>query len=116
MAMKKVGVVVLAALTVLGGAVVNSTSVDARPFHRGGGWGHHGGFGHHGGWGHRGGWHGGGWIGPAIVGGLALGALAASPHYYGGGPYYGYGRGCVLERRVRHTPYGPVVRRVRVCY
>jgi hypothetical protein len=52
---------------------------------------------------------------------LALGALAASPYYYGGGPYYGYGYGyggCYIRHRVvGYTPYGhPVVRPVRVCY
>jgi hypothetical protein len=93
--------------------------------HGGGHW--HGGGGHwHGGRHWHGGWHGGGdcwgcWAGAGFVGGLALSALA-SPYYYGYGPAYyggygGYGYdGCHLERRIRHTAYGTVVRRVRVCY
>jgi hypothetical protein len=78
------------------------------------------------GWGHGGAWHhGGGGFGPSFVGGLALGSFAAAgPHYYGAVPYYGtYAYeddldlgGCELRRRVRYTPYGPVVRHVRVCY
>ena len=103
--LKKIGIVALTALTVVGGAIASSTSADAR---------------YRGGWG----WRGGGWAGPAIVGGLALGALAASsyPGYgYYGGPHYGaynggYYGGCEIRRRVHYGPYGPVVRRVRVCY
>jgi hypothetical protein len=112
----------MAAAVTLGG----TSGADARMrfggahFHGGGGhW--HGGGGH---W-HGGGWRGGGdcwgcWAGAGFVGGLALGALA-SPYYYGYGPAYyggygGYYGGCHLERRIRHTAYGTVVRRVRVCY
>jgi hypothetical protein len=55
---------------------------------RGGGW--------HGGWGHRG-W---GW-GPAVAGGLAFGALATAPYYYG----YGCG-----DRVVGYDAYGqPII-------
>jgi hypothetical protein len=73
-------------------------------------------------------WHGGwGWGAGAFAGGLALGALAARPYYYGGyygGPAYGYygggyyGGGCYWRRRVvGYTPYGhPIVRPVQVCY
>ena len=111
-----------------------TSGADAARMRFGGGGGHwHGGGGHwHGGGGH---WHGGGgcwgcWAGAGLVGGLALGALA-SPYYYGYGPAYyggyggyggygygayGYGDGCHLERRIRHTAYGTVVRNVRVCY
>jgi hypothetical protein len=103
-ALKKFGVAAVAAVSLAGATLVTSTSAEARYFHRG--WG-------------------GGWAGPAIVGGLALGALAASRPYYGygyGPGYYGaygdgyYGGDCVLRRRVHYTPYGPVVRHVRVCY
>jgi hypothetical protein len=36
---------------------------------------------------HSNGW----WIPGAIIGGLAIGAIASRPYYYGPGPYYGYG-------------------------
>jgi len=52
-----------------------------------GGWGHGGGWGHSGGWGH-------------------------GPHF---GFYYGGYDGCFRERWIP-TPYGPVLRRVNVCY
>lgn len=76
--------------------------------------------------GHRGGGFG---IGAGVATGLALGAAAGG--YYGGYGYRGYGYpgygygayaydsgygGCEIQRRVRYTPYGPVVRHVRVCY
>ena len=65
-------------------------------------------------------WRGGGWgFGPAFVGGLALGAIAAGPAYgyYGYPGYYAYGAGgCYVRRQWIDTPYGPRVRRVRVCY
>ena len=97
--LKKVGVAVLAALSIAGATLATTTSAEARYFghgwHRGGGWG---------------------WGGPAFVGGLALGALATRPYYASAYPVYGAYGDCVVERRVRHTPYGPVVRRVRVCY
>jgi hypothetical protein len=86
-------------------------------FHGGGGHHWHGGHGWHGG-----GWRGGGdcwgcWAGAGLVGGLALSALA-SPYYYGYGPAYygGYYGNCHIERRIRNTAYGRVVRNVRVCY
>lgn len=37
------------------------------------------------------------------------------PRAYYGGPFYAYGGPCFVERRVRFTPWGRVVRRVRVC-
>jgi len=78
---------------VVGTVGMVATTADARPWHR-----HH--HHHH----HRGG----GWVGPAIIGGLALGALATAPRYYGA-----YG---ACERQVvGYTPSGrPVVR--TVCY
>jgi hypothetical protein len=92
--LKKVGIAAVVAVTMAGAAV---SSADARS------------------WGHRGGHWGGG--------GLALGAIAASSAYgYGYGyPAYaayddGYYGDCVIRKRVRYTPYGPVVRHVRVCY
>ena len=107
--------------------IAATSGADAARLRFSGGGGHHwhGGGGHwHGG--HR--WHGGGggdcwgcWAGAGFVGGLALSALA-SPYYYGSGPAYGgygyggYYGGCHLERRIRHTAYGTVVRRVRVFY
>src|SRR3954452_1420628 len=105
LSMKKLGFAALAVATIAGSTLSTTGTADAR------------------GWGHRGGGWGGGWGGPAVVGGLALGALAAGSAYgYGYGPRYGayaydegYG-GCELRRRVRYTPYGPVVRHVRVCY
>jgi hypothetical protein len=117
---KKFATAALTALVIATGVLTTSSSADAH-------------------------WRGGGWIGPAIIGGIALGALAASTSYgyggYYGSPYYAYGGpyhygpryvayggpyyaayrgggyyGCEVRRRVRYTPYGPVVRRARVCY
>lgn len=79
-------------------------------------------------WGGHGGWRGGGFgVGAGIATGLALGAATGA--YYGGYGYpaYGYGGygayaydpgygGCEIRRRVRYTPYGPVVHHVRICY
>jgi len=97
--LKKFGISALAALSLAGATLAFSSSAEARYYggHRwGGGWG---------------------WGGPAFVGGLALGALATRPYYGYGGPYNAYAYGdCYLQRRVRYTPYGPVVRHVRVCY
>ena len=54
-----------------------------------------------------GGWHGGGWHGGGFGVGTAigLGILAGAA----------YDSTCVVER-VINTPYGPVVRRINVCY
>lgn len=79
-------------------------------------------------YGHRHGYYGygGGAVAAGLIGGLALGALAASPAYYGGYGYgygypgyygagYGYG-GCYLVRRRVIDPYGTVyIRRIQVC-
>ena len=93
----------LLAATLAVGSVAASGDAEARRWH-GDGWHKH--HFHHGGW--RGGW--GRWAGPGFIGvGLA------APAYYYGGPHYAYG-GCHVERRVRFTPWGKVVRRVRVCY
>jgi hypothetical protein len=60
-----------------------------------------------GGGGGGGGWHGGGWHGGGFGVGTAigLGILAGAA----------YDSTCVVER-VINTPYGPVVRRINVCY
>jgi hypothetical protein len=111
---KKLGLAALAAVTIAGSTLAMTGSADARGFGRGGGF--------HGGRGFG--------VGAGIATGLAFGALGAGYAYggypgygYGGYPGYGayaydddYGGGCELRRRVRYTPYGPVVRHVRVCY
>ena len=121
----------LAALT-LGGAMLASTApaeAQWRGGWRGGGW--HGAVWRGGGWGYRpaywGGYRrhwGGGAVAAGLVGGLALGALAARPYYYGYGyPYYGatyapvaYGGDCWIERRVRINRWGErVIRNIQVC-
>jgi uncharacterized membrane protein len=56
-----------------------------------------------GGW-HGGGWHGGG-FGFGVGTAIGLGILAGAA----------YDNTCVVER-VINTPYGPVVRRINVCY
>jgi hypothetical protein len=56
-----------------------------------------------GGW-HGGGWHGGG-FGFGVGTAIGLGILAGAA----------YDSTCVVER-VINTPYGPVVRRINVCY
>jgi len=60
-----------------------------------------------GGGGGGGGWHGGGWHGGGFGVGTAigLGILAGAA----------YDSTCVVDR-VINTPYGPVVRRINVCY
>jgi hypothetical protein len=62
-----------------------------------------GGGGGGGGW-HGGGWHGGG-FGFGVGTAIGLGILAGAA----------YDSTCVVER-VINTPYGPVVRRINVCY
>lgn len=82
------------AATVLASFAAGAAPAAARPFH--------GGYGYH---------HGGGWVGPAIVGGLALGALASRPYWYGAPA-----GSCWLERREVLNRWGrPVIRRVEVC-
>jgi hypothetical protein len=56
---------------------------------------------------YRGGPYGGGYVAAGVLGGMALGAMAAS----GGG----YASDCYLVRRKIHTPYGLLIRKVRVC-
>jgi hypothetical protein len=82
--MRKTLTAALAALT-LGGAISATavTSAEARPYAHA----YYGGHYHHG--------NGGAAVAAGIAG-LAIGAAIASPHYYGGGPYYGpayYGPG-----------------------
>jgi hypothetical protein len=75
-------------------------------------------------------------IAAGIIGGLAAGAIIggafASPYYYGGGPYYGYGGpvyygggpyyayggggGCYLQRERYWDGFGWRVHRVQVCH
>jgi hypothetical protein len=91
----------LAATAAIALAVAGTSPASAQ---RGFGHGFHGGGWHGGGW--HGGWRGGGWRhggfwGPAVAGGLAFGALAAAPYYYG----YGCG-----DRVVGYDAYGqPVI-------
>ena len=54
-----------------------------------------------------GGPYGGGYVAAGVLGGMALGAMAAS----GGG----YASDCYIVRRKIHTPYGLLIRKVRVC-
>jgi hypothetical protein len=90
---RRLAIGALAGLTLAGALAATAATADARPFHR-----------HH---------RGGAWIGPAIIGGLALGALAARPYYYGGPAY---ARRCWIEpRRVINRWGHPVIRRVQVC-
>ena len=112
LSVKKVGVAALAALTIAGSITATTTGAEAH--WRGGG-------GYRGGGYYRGGGFG---IGAGIATGLALGAIGGYGYRgygygypaYGAYGYDGYGGDCVLQRRVRYTPYGPVVRHVRVCY
>jgi hypothetical protein len=107
---KKLGLIALAAATIAGSTIAMTDMASARGF------GHHGGF--------HGGFHGGrGFgVGAGVATGLALGALGAGYAYdypgYGAYAYDDgyYGGDCVIRRRVHYTPYGPVVRHVRVCY
>jgi hypothetical protein len=106
---KKLGLTVLAAATIASSTLAMTHAADARGFGHGGG-GFHGGRGFG--------------IGAGVATGLAIGALGAGYGYGYGYPGYGayayddgyYGGDCVLRRRVHYTPYGPVVRHVRVCY
>lgn len=94
---RKIGIAAVTALALIGAAVGTAGTASARGGH----------------------WHGGGGFGPGFVGGLALGAVAASPYYYGYGPYaydYAYGGDCYFQRRVFINSWGRrIVRHVRVC-
>jgi hypothetical protein len=95
---KKVVAVALAALTMAGTLALTSTEASAQ-WRRGYGWGP-------------------GAVAAGVVGGLALGALAARPYYYGPPGYYAYDNGpdCyVTRRRVWVEGYGWTLRRVTVC-
>ena len=95
---KKVVAGALAALTMAGTLALTSTEASAQ-WRRGYGWGP-------------------GAVAAGVVGGLALGALAARPYYYGPPGYYAYGDGpdCyITRRRVWVEGYGWTLRRVTVC-
>jgi hypothetical protein len=95
---KKVVAGALAALTMAGTLALTSTEASAQ-WRRGYGWGP-------------------GAVAAGVFGGLALGALAARPYYYGPPGYYAYGYGpdCyVTRRRVWVEGYGWTLRRVTVC-
>ncbi len=67
-----------------------------------------------GGWHHKYGWG----IAAGVAGGLALGALASQPRYYGGPRYYAepvYGGDCYVVRRRILTDYGWRTVRRTVC-
>ncbi len=55
--------------------------------------------------------YGGGYLAAGVIGGMALGAMAASS----GATYPAYAAECYLVRRKIHTPYGLLIRKVRVC-
>jgi hypothetical protein len=134
MNLRKIGMAALAAISLAGTALVISPA-DARPGHghmsmgpSGGGRISMGGPTHYSGgtysrsYGGRyyGGRRYGGGFGPGFIGGLALGTGLGYGWGYPGYAAYAYDDGyygdCYLQRRVRYTPWGPVVRRVRVCY
>ncbi|HEV2605974.1 MAG TPA: hypothetical protein VGU24_20180 [Microvirga sp.] len=58
-----------------------------------------------------GGYYGGGYMAAGLIGGMALGAMAASAH---AAPVY-EAEDCYTVRRKVHTPYGLLIRKVRVC-
>ena len=67
-----------------------------------------------GGWHHKYGWG----VAAGVAGGLALGALASQPRYYGGPRYYAepvYGGDCYVVRRRVLTDYGWRTVRRTVC-
>jgi hypothetical protein len=129
MSIRKIGMAALAAISLAGPALVASPA-DARPGHghmsmgpSGGGRISMGGPAHFSGGIHHGGrFYGGrryGGFGPGFVGGLALGTGLGYGWGYPGYAAYAYDDyygDCYWQRRVRYTPWGPVVRRVRVCY
>jgi hypothetical protein len=53
----------------------------------------------------------GGYMAAGLIGGMALGAMAASAHAT---PVY-EAEDCYTVRRKVHTPYGLLIRKVRVC-
>lgn len=130
MTLKSLGIVGVAAATLLGSTILTTERADARPFggFRGGYGGFRGAYG-----GYRGGYYGrrgfgGAGLGIGLASGLAVGALAASGYPYGGyyggyggypgyygASYGGYG-GCYLQPRRVWGPYGWYVANVRVCY
>jgi hypothetical protein len=49
-----------------------------------------------------------------VIGGMALGAMAASAAASAHAPIYDEAE-CYIVRRKVHTPYGLLIRKVRVC-
>ena len=131
MSIKTLGVVSMAAATVMASTFLTVAPADARGGFRGGGF-RGGGFrsaGFYNGGGYRGGYYGRRWGGAGIglgIAGLAVGALAASsyypshgydyPSYSGYAPVGYYGRGCTYQPRRVWGPYGWYVANVQVCY
>jgi hypothetical protein len=104
LALKKIALTALAAVTITGSSVAMSGAADAQGWHGGRG-GYGGGYGR--GYGGYGRGYGGYGIGAGVVTGLALGAYGANRYYAGD---------CWIQRRVVIDQYGRRhVRPVRVC-
>jgi hypothetical protein len=58
--------------------------------------------------------YGGGYVAAGVIGGMALGAMAASAAASAHTPIYDEAE-CYIVRRKVHTPYGLLIRKVRVC-
>lgn len=121
MTLNRLGIVGLAAATLVGSTMLTVQSSEARGFggYRGGyAGGFRGGF-NRGGYGYRRGFNGAG-IGLGLASGLAIGALASSyPYggYYGNAGYYGaYNGGCYVQPQRVWGPYGWYVVNRQVCY
>lgn len=120
MSIRKVGVIAVAALTIVGASLMASVPASARGF------GHGGGGGFHGGGFHGGGFHGGGFGGHRFGGrgyGIGLGlatGLALGGYGYGYGyPAYAYsdyyGGDCWIQHRVVYRYGHRAIVPVEVC-